>query len=89
MYGGEALCPPPTDHSDASLTQLLSRISSNELSTLPFLWRQRLDVELVAGAGIGVPAHVTNSIHEVLVNMQIGRVDGIAANEDAEDDLAG
>ncbi|MDQ1194789.1 hypothetical protein QE435_000479 [Rhizobium sp. SORGH_AS 787] len=51
------------------------------LSTFSFLWRQRRYVEMA------------NGIYDLLIDMQVRCVDGIAAHEDAggiaEDDLAG
>lgn len=37
------------------------------LPSLPFLRRQRLDIDLVTGAGIGVSSHAANGIHKLLV----------------------
>ena len=69
-------------------SQLFSR-----LPAFPFLRRQRLDVELVTRPRIGVPTHAADGIHQLLVDMQVRRVDRIAAHVDAEhltqNDLAG
>ncbi|MBN7804337.1 hypothetical protein JZX86_03035 [Agrobacterium rosae] len=76
-------CTLPTERitSRSSLGRhLLSRRPA-----FPFLRRQRLDIELIAGAGISVSTHAADGIHELLVDMKVGRVDSITANEDAND----
>ncbi|CVI24266.1 exported hypothetical protein [Agrobacterium fabacearum CFBP 5771] len=63
------------------------------LPAFPFLRRQRLNIELVACAGISVPTHASDRIHELLVDMQVSSINRITADEDAddfaEDDFAG
>lgn len=57
----------------------------NGLAIFPFLRGERLDVKLITGAGIRVPAHASDGIHKLLVDMQVRRVDRVAAHEHAND----